>query len=201
MSIKLEVTAQEQGAIPFQHNGNTHYLAETYVGLVLSVYENNGRDDSDFYAVVWNPEKEVVQSVLYASTRGGSYFNNATVDATEEVFVAARTYQAKKRAELNAEYEAKREAAQPVGKTAVITVKRGKRKELDGCCGKVFWIGNDAYNKGKRVGIEINNVKHFFPASNVRIAGQEFDIETAAMKYKCFQNVAGYVAHSAWNRF
>lgn len=201
MSVKLEVTAQEAGAYAVQYNGNTHYIAETHVGLVLSTYENNGRDDSDFYAVVWNPEKQIVESVLYASTRGGSYLNNATVDASEEVFVFARAYQAKKRAELDTEYKSKEEAAHPIGKDAVITIKRGKRKELDGCVGKVFWIGNDAYYKGKRVGIEINNVKHFFPASNVRVCGQEVDIETATMKWECFRNVAGYIAHSAWNRF
>ena len=42
---------------------------------------------SDFYAVVWTGER--LTSVEYATTRGWTYANGATIDATDEVKAAA----------------------------------------------------------------------------------------------------------------
>lgn len=59
----------------------------TFEGAVLDTYERNGHDDSDFYAVVWDGEK--VTTVEYASTRGWTYHNGASIDATADVKAAA----------------------------------------------------------------------------------------------------------------
>ena len=55
-----------------------------YVGCVISTYERNGYDDSDWYAICWDREKQKVVEVNYDTTRagGGGY---AEIDATPEV--------------------------------------------------------------------------------------------------------------------
>ena len=60
------------------------FLVE-YEGAVLATFEKNGYDDSDFFAVVWDDEKQTVTTTQYATTRGWTYPNNAVVDATDEV--------------------------------------------------------------------------------------------------------------------
>ncbi len=62
-----------------------HVLHYTYEGCVLSLGENNGYDDSDFFAVVWDHAKGATDRIIYASTRGWTYDLNASVDATDEV--------------------------------------------------------------------------------------------------------------------
>src|SRR4051812_33367012 len=66
-------------------SGHDIYRVESHKGLVLSTGEYNGYDDTDFYAVVWKEEKGNTERVTYASTRGWTYPNGATVDATDEV--------------------------------------------------------------------------------------------------------------------
>lgn len=63
-------------------------MCETHQGLVLSLSEANGYDDSDFYAHVWNPQTGKAERILYASTRGWTYDCCAGVDATAEVRAA-----------------------------------------------------------------------------------------------------------------
>jgi len=55
----------------------------TFEGAVISTYERNGYHDSDFYAIVYNAEKDLVHSVEYATTRSSTYNNGATVDITD----------------------------------------------------------------------------------------------------------------------
>lgn len=61
------------------------FMEETFVGCVLSLREANFHDDSDFYARVWDETIQAPREVQYATTRGWSYPNHATVDATPEV--------------------------------------------------------------------------------------------------------------------
>lgn len=60
-----------------------------YFGCVIGIYERNMHDDSDFYAVVWDQEEERVKTIQYMTTRGWTYHNNATVDATMDALKAA----------------------------------------------------------------------------------------------------------------
>lgn len=55
---------------------------KSYVNATFMVGEHNGYDDSDFYAVVWDANKNALIEVVYASTRfaGGGY---ADIDADE----------------------------------------------------------------------------------------------------------------------
>lgn len=118
--------------------GQEIWLHKTHVGLVLSTGENNGYDDSDFYAIVWNTEKSAPERIVYASTRGWSYPNQATVDATEETLAAYRAYQDQKRQEEIVR-QAQREAATP-SKGKTVKVIKGRKVPL-GTVGTVFWLG------------------------------------------------------------
>jgi hypothetical protein len=62
-----------------------------YAGAVLADREWNGRDDSDFYAVVWDEAEQKVKRVDYATTRFASR-GTAVVDATPEVVRKARRW-------------------------------------------------------------------------------------------------------------
>lgn len=64
----------------------------TYEGCVLQIFERNGYDDSDFYAIVWDETDQCTKDVCYATTRGWTYANGAEVDATPEVLAAAQAW-------------------------------------------------------------------------------------------------------------
>jgi hypothetical protein len=64
----------------------------TYENCVLELYERNGSSDSDFIAIVWDEEHQETREVEYATTRGWTYLNGATVDATPEVRAKADAY-------------------------------------------------------------------------------------------------------------
>ena len=69
------------------------YMKTTHVGLVIDPSgEYNGRDDSDFYALVWDPERKQPEKYVYATTRGWTYANSAAFDATPEVLAAYRAW-------------------------------------------------------------------------------------------------------------
>jgi hypothetical protein len=167
------------------------YMGVTHKGLVLELREWNMRDDSDFYARVWSPEKGCVERVDYATTRGWTYPNHADVDATPEVIEAVKAWEHK-----CAEEKAKRIAAlaakiPTVGKK--VRVIKG-RKLPKGAEGEVFWHGKDSYKNryadkyanpwalalftweerysadSHRVGIRLlDGSKHFVSAANVEV--------------------------------
>ena len=55
-----------------------------YEGCVLDWYEHNGYDDSDWYAICWNEEKQTIDKVLFDTTRCACS-GRAEIDATPEV--------------------------------------------------------------------------------------------------------------------
>lgn len=68
-------------------NGSDNGIVETtHEGLVIYEGEHNHYDDSDFYAIVWNPEKQVEEEITYASTRYPSWGNRAVVDFDKEKY-------------------------------------------------------------------------------------------------------------------
>lgn len=107
----------------------------SFAGAVLDIYERNGRDDSDFVAIVWDEAAGKVRDVEYGTTRFWTYNNSAGVDATEEVKAKAAAYWlARHRATV--EVSLRRKYASPyVG--AAVTVIRG-RKVPKGSTGTVL---------------------------------------------------------------
>jgi hypothetical protein len=83
-------------------------LWETHKGLCLYEWESNGRDDSDFYMMLWNPETKKPEPYQFASTRGWTYpAMGSRPDATPEVIAEWEAY---KKAAQEAQERATRHA-------------------------------------------------------------------------------------------
>lgn len=127
-------------------NYNPLYMQTTYQGCVLDTYERNGRDDSDFYAIVWDEPNQTILHIEYASTRGWTYPNGATVDATPEVQAKAQEY-LRKTAFDRWQDDNRRQAKMPY-KGRKVKVIAG-RKLQHGTVGEVFWFGQDSFKKSR----------------------------------------------------
>lgn len=131
---------------------------ESYVGRVLETYEENGYNDSDFYAVVWDDETESIIHKQYATTRFYSNGYGAKIDATPEV-IAKATAERKARF-LKSAIEKDEETAKTVAKGKMVEINRGRKNR--GIIGEVFWVGNpdkfSYYAKEHRsVGIKLDD--------------------------------------------
>ncbi len=147
------------------------YMMTTHVGLVIETGEYNGYDDSDFYAVVWDVENQRTQRIVYATTRGWTYPNSATIDATPEVLAQYNAWCERMRAKARAEREAVEAATPRKGK--VLKVVKGRKVPIDtqGVC---VWFGMGEY--GERVGIkDAKGVVHWTAATNVIVVAQDVD--------------------------
>ena len=108
-----------------------------YEGAVLWDGERNYYDDSDFYAVVWDDEKNAPKEVGYATTRGWTYNNGAAVDATPDVLAKFAAWQAKERALSH--LLGLRNGAAEAHSGAKVVVAKG-RKIAKGKTGTVFGV-------------------------------------------------------------
>lgn len=142
-------------------------FSETHVGLVLATREENYHDDSDFYALVWNPEAQRIERVGYATTRGGGTDNNrAQADLSDEykadvdAYVISRWVETLKAQERDAWLTAANEALTPERGSTVRVVKG--RKVPVGTIATVFWKGIDEYKTNRwgtyyRVGLRLED--------------------------------------------
>lgn len=144
----------------------------TSVGAVLETYEHNGYDDSDFLAVVWDGEQVTTRE--YASTRGWTYHNTASVDATPQVREAALAWYRRQLAPQLIERARARASAPRVGRRVRSLTQRGKNV---GVTGEIRWIGPDRYARGtsERVGIAPagEDGLRFLPAGSVEVLDPE----------------------------
>lgn len=136
------------------------YMETEYAGMVVGKYERNGYDDSDFIAVVWDPETGAPFEVCYASTRGWTYANSANIDATPEVKAKYDAWLAA-RAKSAEDARAARIAATPAkGKTLKVVAGRKVPKGTLGVC---IWAGTTRY--GERVGLKDADGEVFWTAA------------------------------------
>tara|TARA_B100001057_G_scaffold279643_1_gene280006 strand:- start:426 stop:1046 length:621 start_codon:yes stop_codon:yes gene_type:complete len=131
---------------------------ETYVGRVLETYEENGYNDSDFYAIVWDDETESILHKQFATTRFYSNGYGAKIDATPEIIEKA-TAERKTRF-LKSAIEKDAETAKTVAKGKMVEINRGRKNR--GIIGEVFWVGSpdkfSYYAKEHRsVGIKLDD--------------------------------------------
>lgn len=131
---------------------------ETYVGRVLETYEENGYNDSDFYAIVWDDETNSLIHKQFATTRFYSNGYGAKIDATPEIIEKA-TAERKTRF-LKSAIEKDEETAKTVAKGKMVEINRGRKNR--GIIGEVFWVGNPEkfsyYAKEHRsVGIKLDD--------------------------------------------
>jgi len=152
------------------------YMETTHKGLVLSTGERNGYHDSDFTATVWDADKGEPSTLVYGSTRGWTYPNHATPDATPEVreaydaWLAARAEEARIADAKAREEAAKENALAPVKGQPAVVVKG--RKVPVGTEGTVVWLGEGNY--GMRCGIkDATGEVHWTAASNVARTGHD----------------------------
>jgi hypothetical protein len=132
-----------------------------YENRVLYDGERNFHDDSDFYAIVWDDELGEMRNICYASTRGWSYPNNATVDfgpnregCAEAYAAMVKVLREKLGAEARAALLVKRENPD-VGDEVRVVHGPG----LD-TVGTVFWAGYGRGGRGElRVGVSASGEK------------------------------------------
>ncbi len=148
----------------------------SHEGTVLATGEHNYYDDSDFYAIVWDAAEGRPQEIEYATTRGWTYANSATVDATPEVRAAYDAYRAELAASQRAAQAAAEAATPRVGKT--VRVVKGRKVPV-GTVAEVTWYGaGKNYNRYSReagpmrVGLQIDGATVWTDASNVEVIAQ-----------------------------
>lgn len=87
-------------------------ISYSHVGLCLSDREYNGYDDSDWYMLVWDADKQCAHEILFATTRGWTYpAYGSKPDAGPEVRAAYDAWRARKAAEAKARMRAEKAAA------------------------------------------------------------------------------------------
>lgn len=162
-----------------------------YEGCVLDTYEHNGYDDSDFYAICWDKERQAVVEVEYDTTRcGGCGF--AEIDATEETLREVYRYY-KRLGRSLFDTRTNIEQAKQYSKGDMVVVVRG-RKIKKGIEGLVFWSGT-RYNQYSRryedrVGIEVNGERMFLPAEYVERMNWESHLITGKHRKRRIRNFA-----------
>lgn len=162
-----------------------------YVGCVLSTYERNGMNDSDWYAICWDREKQKVVEVEYDTTRAGGG-GRAEIDATGEVLREVyRWYKQIGRGLFDGRTNP--EQAKKVRKGDTVRVVQG-RKIQKGTEGVVFWIGT-RYNQyshmeEERVGIEVDGERKFLSLDYVEVIGWEDRLVTGKERKRAIRNFA-----------
>lgn len=189
MAVTRFVHDKSEPAVPGWPDIHGH-SESSYVGAVLSLREMNGYDDSDFYASVWDEAEGRVKEVEYASTRGWTYLNGASIDATPEVRAKAAAWYAARRLEALKAEAAEKARTPAVGKLAKVV--RG-RKVAKGTEGTIIWVGEGKYygpipryrsaawsTKGAlRVGLkDAAGTVHWTAASNVEVTDPEEWVES-----------------------
>jgi hypothetical protein len=202
--VVLPVFAEDR-ARDSQGNPTADSWEQTYVGAVLMKYERNGYDDSDFVAVVYDEATDSLKHIEYASTRGWTYMNGATVDATEEVQAKAREV-VRRETFRDVTFAAAAAAKTPeVGKT--VRVVKGRKVPV-GTQGTVVWKGESAYGKSRygtwgkttyRVGVkDAEGTVHFTAADNVTVVDpQEYMPAWSDMEARAVRHAAG----NNWRRY
>lgn len=173
-----------------------------YVGCVLDTYERNGYSDSDWYAVCWDEEKQKVVEVNYDTTRaGGGGWADIDISA-ENLKKVYRYYYRNERKWFDAIGNPAQ--AKSIVKGDEVIVIRG-RKVPKGTVGKVFWIGivtnHYTYQKEERVGIEVDETRHFLPKDYVEVAGWETRLVTGKIRKKKIQQLAVSRLPVQWRRY
>lgn len=134
----------------YNQNNQSMVMVDSWHGLVIAEFEKNFRDDSDFYAVVWDEAIQAPRKILYATTRAWSYPCSCVVDASQEVIAEFEAFKANERAKSEERRRQMERYVPKVGMVARSTTTRGKAK---GKQGEITWIGDSDYSREKLVRI------------------------------------------------
>ncbi len=119
----------------------------SYVGCVLDIGEHNYYDDSDFYAVVVNIEKGIIEEIEYATTRAYCGDSYANIDISEENYIAF-LHNAKNRC-LRELINANKAQARKIEKGKEVIVVKGRKVPI-GTVGTIFWVKEENYDRYNR---------------------------------------------------
>ena len=153
-------------------------LENAYEGCVLDWWEHNGAWDSDWYAVVWDDEKQSVEIVEYMTTRGYCS-GTAEIDATEDTLRKVYRHYKSIAKDWFSNYNI--EQAKKIRKGDTVKIVKG-RKVKKGTVAPVFWSGTryNPYSRidEERIGIEVDGERVFIAAENAEVVGWENRIIT-----------------------
>lgn len=138
----------------------------SYEGCVLRLGEINGYDDSDFYAVVWDAASGSTKTITYATTRGYTYDNHASVDATPETWAAFFAHYVAGFRFFSANRAWKQATTVERGKQVRVT--RG-RKVKPGTEGRIFW------QRDGRSGLELADGSRVFTNTEYLVLVDPFE--------------------------
>ena len=144
-------------------------------GLTICSRERNYHDDSDFYALTWNPETLRVEEHSVGTTRsGGTDHNSATADLADEHKPAYRQFLIDQQAVASKQHDvhewesAMLAARRPESRGQTVVVARGRKVPL-GFTGRIIWTGTDNYGHD-RIGVQPpEGEAQFMAAANVDV--------------------------------
>ena len=173
-----------------------------YEGCVLDWYENNGYDDSDWYAFCWNEEKQTIDKVLFDTTRCACS-GRAEIDATPEVLRKVYHYW-KTLGKSLFDGRTNRMQAMKIHVGDTVRVIAG-RKFKKGSVGKVFWCGTcrNPYSgcTEERIGIEVDGNRQFINESQAELIGWEARLQTGKERKRQIRNFAVNSMPSHYRRY
>ena len=147
-----------------------YWVEVTHKGVVVELREENGYNDSDFYAVVWDAAEGRAREVLYATTRAATGDNGATVDAPPAIREAYEAW-TRRQAVLRAQALTEREA-RTVRKGKIVRVVGGLKVPV-GIVGTCHWIG-EGYRGRTRVGLTTSDgTAYWTDVKNVEVVVEE----------------------------
>ena len=166
-------------------------ITPDYEGCVLDWYEHNGYDDSDWYAICWNEEKQEIEKVLFNTTRCACS-GRAEIDATPEVVRKVYRYWKNIGRKRFDSYTNPEQAKKPrVGDTVRVIAGRKFKKGTEG---KVFWIGTryNPYSRcsENRIGIEVDGNRQFINEDQAELVGWENRLMTGKERKRKIRNFA-----------
>jgi hypothetical protein len=125
----------------------------SYEGAVLELFERNGYHDSDFFALVYDEDEDRVKAVQYATTRGWTYANSASIDATDEVLAKATAASIREARRIIQSQEQLKAETVAVGKTVQLVSDFNGRKQPSAKAGEEAQV-RGVYEDNYRVGWE-----------------------------------------------
>lgn len=146
-----------------------YHLERRYVGLVVSEREENGYNDSDWYATVYDPDTDTFFEVQTGTTRH-AWIGGCSIDASDEIKQKWNDLVQKQAREREAAYYlAKR---MKVGEGKTVEFVKGRKIPI-GTKGVVTWVGIDKYDPRKeklRVGVKLENGDSVYTAeTNLKV--------------------------------
>ena len=158
-----------------QYGEHTLFMERTYVGAVLGERERNMRDDSDFFAIVWDEATQSIREFTFASTRGWSYANGCSVDATDEVKAKARAVIIEQKfAQYMSDNRTQAKKIHRGNDVRFLKSTKFKKEGItvpEGATGDVFWLGQDSrrstvFSAAYRVGVRLVDGTRVFIADD-----------------------------------